>query len=483
MYRYIYFNRARNFIVSGKGKVLKMSVIKRPIRKDILMVLLVISITAFFLFFTVFFNTHFYPGTVINEVNVSFLSTEAADRALSAQASSFVLVLNERGNVRERIKGSEIGLKFDAVYGSSYYKNIQNRTLWIVALLKRCSLHFGNSYTYDETSLRDRYGSLDCTDSSKTVEPKNAGLVYSGGTYHVVNEVYGNKVNDEILYAAIKSALKNGKTLLDLEQINCYLNPTIKADSEKLRNTKMVAESYIASKVIYQFAGGTETVGRNEISSWIEFDNDLNIVFSEKKIAAFLNQLAARYDTYSKDRDFVTSSGEKITVGGGDYGWKIDIRKEKRNIIEDVMSGIAVVREPEYSQKGALRGINDIGPTYVEIDLTRQHLWYYSAGILIAHGDVVTGNINKGYKTPEGVYSLKYKIRNAVLKGEDYRTSVSYWMPFNNDIGIHDAPWRNAFGRNIYLTRGSHGCINAPFWLAETLFKNISIGTPVVCYY
>ena len=127
--------------------------------------------------------------------------------------------------------------------------------------------------------------------------------------------------------------------------------------------------------------------------------------------------------------------------------------------------------------------MNDIGLTYVEINLTKQHLWFYKDGTLIVQGAVVTGNVKKGYKTPEGVYSLKYRIRNAVLKGENYEAKVSYWMPFNNDIGIHDAPWRSGFGGNIYLTRGSHGCVNAPFKLAETLFKNITVGTPIVCYY
>ncbi len=48
--------------------------------------------------------------------------------------------------------------------------------------------------------------------------------------------------------------------------------------------------------------------------------------------------------------------------------------------------------------------------------------------------------------TPDGVYKLKDKEKDAVLKGKGYASPVTFWMPFNAGIGIHDASWRNAFG-------------------------------------
>ena len=60
---------------------------------------------------------------------------------------------------------------------------------------------------------------------------------------------------------------------------------------------------------------------------------------------------------------------------------------------------------------------------------------------------------------------------------------VDFWMPFNGNIGIHDASWRTEFGKNIYMTNGSHGCVNSPYELANTIFDNIEAGTPIVCYY
>jgi erfK/ybiS/ycfS/ynhG family protein len=59
---------------------------------------------------------------------------------------------------------------------------------------------------------------------------------------------------------------------------------------------------------------------------------------------------------------------------------------------------------------------------------------------------------------------------------------VSYWMPFNGNIGLHDATWRSKFGGNIYVKNGSHGCINLPKNKAAELFAKIQKGCPVVVH-
>ena len=84
--------------------------------------------------------------------------------------------------------------------------------------------------------------------------------------------------------------------------------------------------------------------------------------------------------------------------------------------------------------------------------------------------DFVSGNESRGWATPGGAYPLTYKQRNATLRGEGYATPVSYWMPFNGGIGLHDASWRGSFGGTIYKTGGSHGCINLPPKAAKTIF-------------
>ena len=56
-------------------------------------------------------------------------------------------------------------------------------------------------------------------------------------------------------------------------------------------------------------------------------------------------------------------------------------------------------------------------------------------------------------------------------------------MAVDGHIGIHDASWRKEFGREIYLTDGSHGCINTPLEKVRELYDMVEIGTPVIMFY
>ena len=103
---------------------------------------------------------------------------------------------------------------------------------------------------------------------------------------------------------------------------------------------------------------------------------------------------------------------------------------------------------------------------------------------------LLSGLPSRGDATPQGVYYIKYCQRNATLRGPkqpdgtyEWESPVSFWMPFNGGIGLHDAPWQAAFGGTRYLTHGSRGCVNLPYSVAETVFNNVSAGTPVVCHY
>ena len=55
-------------------------------------------------------------------------------------------------------------------------------------------------------------------------------------------------------------------------------------------------------------------------------------------------------------------------------------------------------------------------------------------------------------------------------------------MPFNGNIGMHDANWREKFGGTEYLTNGSHGCVNLPPSAAAVIFENVQAGMPVILY-
>ncbi|MCD8015097.1 MAG: L,D-transpeptidase [Lachnospiraceae bacterium] len=59
---------------------------------------------------------------------------------------------------------------------------------------------------------------------------------------------------------------------------------------------------------------------------------------------------------------------------------------------------------------------------------------------------------------------------------------MTYWMPFANGQGLHDATWRSSFGGTLYQTYGSHGCINLPLAAAATIYNTITAGYPIIIY-
>ena len=77
---------------------------------------------------------------------------------------------------------------------------------------------------------------------------------------------------------------------------------------------------------------------------------------------------------------------------------------------------------------------------------------------------------------------MTYKKSPDVLDGPGYSTPVTYWMPFNGGIGLHDATWRSSFGGNIYKTNGSHGCVNLPYNMAKIIYENAFSHMPIICY-
>ena len=112
-------------------------------------------------------------------------------------------------------------------------------------------------------------------------------------------------------------------------------------------------------------------------------------------------------------------------------------------------------------------------------------------GNVIFESDIVSGLASDPErKTPPGIFTLYYKKSPDVLRGTkkadgtySYEQPVTYWMPFNGGIGLHDANWRGKFGGEIYTDSGSHGCVNLPPSKAGELYEYVEAGMPIVCYW
>lgn len=269
---------------------------------------------------------------------------------------------------------------------------------------------------------------------------------------------------------------------IDLEEKGCYRVAKTEEENKILTGARDKANKYMQSEIVYNWNGNEVLVDAHMIHDWVIIDGN-SVELDEEKIGGFIAEQAKKYDTYGKNRIFHTTDGREIELKSGAYGWKTNKDEEKNELIEDLKKGEVIEREPVYSYTAAQPGDKDIGNTYVEIDLGNQHLYLYVEEKMILESDFVSGNASRGWNTPAGVFGLTYKTKNAVLRGPGYETPVNYWMPFNGNIGMHDATWRSSFGGDIYLTNGSHGCINLPFENAKIIYEYVYTGFPVVCYY
>lgn len=450
--------------------------------KTLLMLLILLSISILIYFMmSLYFMKHFYFGTVVNSVNISGKSLKKANEKMENEFNNYTITLKERGD-DEKINGVDIVLKYIPNNNLVELKRQQNPFLWMTMFFNKESINL-DILTYDEKLLKESYDKLSCITNPNIINPENPKLKYVEGGYEVQEEIYGNKIKKENLYNSIVEAIKKGEKTLDLETNNCYENPKYVAYSKEVVDAKELLNKYIKAEITYIVGKESEELDGSIINNWINIKDNYEVEIDENKVKSYVKELSNTYDTYEAERDFLTSVGKTVKVSGGNYGWLIDTNKETKEIIWTIKQGEKVSREPIYAQTALSREENDIGDTYVEINMTRQQLWFYKNGKLLTTGDVVTGNINRSRSTPTGVFRLNYKQENATLQGENYSAPVKFWMPFYGNVGIHDATWRSSFGGNIYKTDGSHGCVNAPLYLAKTIYANIESGTPVICYY
>jgi hypothetical protein len=444
-------------------------------------IILMASIVLVYLLVSIYFANHFFFNTVINGVDVSLKAHDEAEDIIRSYIKDYKLQLIERKAGVEKIIGQDIGMQYNEKNSISNIYSMQDSFKWISAVIKNQKYYVEDLFVYDEDNLENKIKELNCL-SKDIIEPQNVSFKYSNGSYEVIEEVYGNKINKDKLKAAVKMSILNGEAKLDLNENLCYEDPRYTLSSYKTPKTKNLLNKYISANITYIFGSQKEILDRNIINEWLSVDENLEVIVSEIAAMKYVKALSKKYDTVGIARNFKTSTGKIVEVKGGLYGWKINQADETKALLKDIELGEVLEKEPMYTQKALPRGKDEIGNTYVEINITRQYLWFYKNGKLITQGAVVTGNPNKGHSTVLGTYMLNYKENGSCLRGPGYEAEVTYWMPFFGNIGLHDASWRNSFGGDIYKSRGSHGCVNAPVYLAKTIFENIEDGTPIICY-
>ncbi len=442
-----------------------------------------VPLLVIYLFLAFYYKSHFYHNTTINGVNVSGMTEAQAEAAINEEVESYVLTINERNDLTEKLHGEDIGL--NTVYDEKLSDLLltQNPYTWPAALLESHKITLKAALLYSDELLSEYFDGLKSFAADYDIAPTDAHISdYGDNGYVIVPESQGAKVDRDKMFEAVKAAILSLKPELNLEEAGVYEKPTIFSDNADLQKALAKMNKMAGSVITYQFGDITEVLDGKKISGWLSVDENMKVTLDENGVKDYVDYIGKNYNSFGRVRTFKTSYGDVLQIKGGDYGWWLDRATEKSDLLKLIKNGQQIERKPAYFQTAQEYGADDIGNTYVEVNLTAQHLFFYKEGKLILESDFVSGNLSKNNGTPVGTYPVQYKENDATLVGEDYATPVKYWMPFNRNIGFHDAPWRSSFGGKIYMTNGSHGCINMPPSNAKKMFENIKRGVAVVVY-
>ncbi|MBS6196647.1 MAG: L,D-transpeptidase/peptidoglycan binding protein [Clostridiales bacterium] len=431
----------------------------------------------------------------VNGQKVGGQTAEEAAGRLDENFRNGRIVIKENGGQVYELSWGEAGYYLDTASlaemlneviqkqkpGFSFLKEPQDITLQYTVLRKDDT--FSAAFTAEKIAGER----TDSADAYLTFDEEQEKFV-------IIPEVYGTKISAEALQAYVGKILEEQTAkaqIPETTEINLddsvYSKPNITSQQEDLQNQmntlNQQIEKYHSTSVKHLFGDTSELIDGDTICSWLVVENN-TVQLSEEAVRDYVEQLAAKYNTMYRDRNFKTTSGETVKLEHNEYGYLIDKDGEFEKLYAELSSGEAIEREPVYSKEGYKRnGKDDLAGSYIEVSIEKQHLWLYKDGSLITETDIVTGKPQKETATYKGAWPIAYKASPYVLSSDyyGYEVPVEYWMPFVYGQGLHDIN-RSAFGGEIYKTNGSHGCVNLPKDQAKLIYETIEKGYPIILY-
>ncbi len=459
------------------------------------------------------YEDKWYPDTVVNGIDVSGKTYEETTKEIADCMSDYSITIKGRENATLTIKGSDIGLtlKDDSEIARIFDEEHENR-FDLKKFSNPSNFDVKLDVKYDAGKLEQLISESQMvagSDTYKLHEPVNAYVkVDDDGKAVIVPEEDGNVVLEEKLLKYLDEQIRELSSEMDIDDTQkfegIYRVPQYTSTSDKLQEQ---CEKYNAC--LYQWltwdmgSGVTETITPDDIKGWISLSKKGKVVLDKDAMSDWIENFCLKYKTMGATRKFTTHDGKVIDVKGGDYGWRIDyeatvdaayeqltcdkdyslVQAYFDNPSDENKEALTTVWEPNYSNKAFKMDYDN--PTndwdtknYSEIDLSEQKVYVYKDGKLAHECICVTGLISDPKRaTRTGCYYIKEKKTSYVLTGENYSTPTKFWIRIMwTGTGYHymnRRDWKH-WTKDIYKTRGSHGCINLQYDDAKALYDLIT---------
>ena len=449
------------------------------------------------------YQSKFTTGTIINGIDASGMTMDEYTEALTEKVESYVLTMKFRNKKTEKIKGTDVGYTYVADDGAQKLLENQNIFAWArgyLGITKEYTVNEGCKF--DEDKMKELATALPELQFENMEVPTNAHLgvdeTASEGeelAFEIVPETYGTQLIPDTFAEGVIEAAKSGVQEYDVDKADLYVKPTIYSDDQYLKDSIGGFNEFLSTSVTYDLPNGEhEVLDASVLKNWIAMREDgvqyLNEEIVRDHVNAYVALLAMKVDDVHTNRVLHSTLQGDVAFPSETWGHMIDQETESAALLADIQNHNVTEREPAYSLNSTYA--DNFGYTYIEVDIENQTCFYYEDGELLWSSECVTGTgSNEDRETVRGIFSILNKEQGRTLRGpqlEDgsytYESYVNYWMQFYEGYGIHDATWRDSyeFGGDTYWYAGSHGCVNLPYYAAESLYFMVSRGTYVLVF-
>ena len=464
----------------------------------IILIILVAAAAVYYLYLSNKYKEVFFDNTTINGVDVSGLTVEEANELVIALEDDYSIKLQFRGRVYETLDGEDMGYGHDATEDIEEILKSQVPVMWIKSRVKE-DVSYDHTVEcvdfYDRAKLVKSLRALPEVQRDYMKEPTDAYMVLEDNHFVIKPETEGNYIDVETMIKDITAAVDAREPFYSVMRSDVYHKPAVYEDDKELNLRAEELEKTISAEITYQIPNsGTITLDRSTLVEWLCIDDEGNYYKDQDiwdtNVSAFVSNLSGVLASAPNIWEFDTTGMGTITLDFGTYPRYADMDEEYKMLSGELERGDKVTRSPYMDIGDRSQTNHGIGGTYIEADLSRQHVWIYDKGQLLKEFDVISGRPEKKYYTVPGVFYIFAKDRERHLRGPqrsdgsyEWDAFVNYWMPFYDGCGFHDASWQPVFGGDWWLSRGSHGCVNISYDVAQWMYDWVDSSVPLVIYY
>jgi len=331
------------------------------------------------------------------------------------------------------------------------------------------------------------------------VKPKDSSITANGASIKVMPAVFGRKINAEQLKEKVITASTGFQDTPVTVEVKTW---TPKILDEKVKALADKADKIASKKVTLTYKDKKYYPTKDVVVSWVTFTRDNNksdwkMFIDQGKMYSYFDAIGNGINKLPVSQKVRVENGtkEKVTQKG-----KNGLVINKASLASQLATGLrndSEVNLPIPMMVAYYQTFKDYvvvanWAKYIEINISTQTMTAYTkGGHRVGRWSITSGQNNviegSNTNTPTGTFLIQGKANDVCMPNPpgDGKLCHIHYVSYFTGAGhaIHEAWWRYSFGGADYVYNGSHGCINAPLYVAKFIYDWAPIGTPVMVHY